>query len=205
MINDISTAVYTCLFLLPGGIINTTIKTITPTKKYTSSQELLRWLAYSVSNGALWCWAFILMLKILDPSRLLFWWASLLLVIVSSLITGLVLGLIQSHCLVRKALKRTGLNVEHPIPTAWDFIFSTTNSPCFVIVTMDDGTKYYGYYGEESLASSDNDNRDIYIEHVYDLDNEENWIPAGNNRGVLINSSHVACIEFLEQEGEKYE
>lgn len=205
MINSLESVLYSALFLLPGGIINAIVKSITPTKKFSSSQELLRWIAYSILNWAIWSWLFLIILKHLDSSKVCYWIILLVTLSITSIVTGYLIGLIQSKSIIRRIAKRLGLNIEHSVPTGWDFVFSKRDSPCFIIVSMDDGTKYYGYFGENSLASSDNDNRDIYIEYIYDLDEDGSWKPASNCRGALINSSHISSVEFLEQEEEKYE
>jgi hypothetical protein len=57
--------------------------------------------------------------------------------------------------------KFIGLRPIHPVPTGWDWIFSRTGA-CFVLVTVTDGTVIAGYFGGDSMASSDPDRRDIY-------------------------------------------
>ena len=205
MIDNFSSIFYTFIFLLPGGIINTVVKSITPVKKISAGQELLRWLAYSIVNNAIWSWAFILLWENMSPESVGFWLILVAIVMFTSFLTGCLLGIILVKDVIRKAAKKIGLPIEHPVPTAWDYVFSKRDTPCYVIVTVNDGTKHYGYFGTASLASSDEDDRDIYLEYVYDLDENQEWIPKSNRRGMLINSSQISSIEFLEIEEDRDE
>ena len=80
------------------------------------------------------------------------------------------------------------------MPTAWDWKFSSMDSQ-WVLVTLKDDTRFAGYCGPDSFMSSDPIERDIYVQLVYDIDDENNWIPRGDN-GVLITSGQVKTIEF---------
>lgn len=48
----------------------------------------------------------------------------------------------------------------NPIPTGWDWQFGRIE-PCFLLVTLRNGTQLAGYFGESSIASSNPDNKDI--------------------------------------------
>ena len=65
----------------------------------------------------------------------------------------------------------------------------------WVLVTLKDDTKFVGLCGQGSFISSDPTERDIYIEQVYDMDDESNWSWPGR-KGVLIGPGEVKTIEF---------
>ena len=90
-------------------------------------------------------------------------------------------------------LKSIGIDVNHPIPSAWDWKMSKIE-PCYIMVTLDDGTKWAGKFDVKSNASTDRNERDIYIEQVFDLDHNDNWL--ARNSGVWINRQHIKSIEF---------
>jgi Family of unknown function (DUF6338) len=54
---------------------------------------------------------------------------------------------------------------QNSVPTAWDSVF-TDIKPCWVIVTLKDGSKVYGFLGQGSHVSSDHEERDIFISHT---------------------------------------
>ena len=67
------------------------------------------------------------------------------------------------------------------MPTAWDWKFGDTSAQ-WVLVTLNDDTKFAGYLGLRSFISSDPGERDIYIERIYDLSNRANGTISGKNR-----------------------
>ncbi len=83
----------------------------------------------------------------------------------------------------------------NPIPTGWDWIFSRTG-PCFLLVTLKSGTSIAGYFGELSMASSDPESQDIFIEKTYIIGSNGQWAVVNGSEGVHINGSEIAFIEF---------
>ena len=83
-----------------------------------------------------------------------------------------------------------------PIPTGWDWIFSTTD-PCFVLITLADGTEIAGYFGGRSMASSEPERKDIYIESVYKIPESNGpWEAVEDSLGMYDDGSKIAYIEF---------
>ena len=107
---------------------------------------------------------------------------------------GVVLGVNVRLDWTRRILGKLHLNVVHAVPTAWDWKFSNP-SPQWVLVTCKDGTKVAGFFGCNSFVSTDQNERDMYIERVYDLDEEDRWKDAGD-RGILILGSEISSVNF---------
>ena len=107
---------------------------------------------------------------------------------------GLLLGVNIQKDLFRRVLQRCGLNLVHAIPTAWEWKFGAM-PPQGVLVTLKDGTRFAGYCGPKSFISSDPAERDMYIERVYDLDDQNNWVDVGKKE-VLITAGEIQTIEF---------
>lgn len=87
------------------------------------------------------------------------------------------------------------LRTISPIPTGWDWIFGRTD-PCFVIVTLKDGSSVAGYFGLQSMASSDPTRRDIYLECQYVIRAHGEWVEVAQSQGAFIDGSQITCIEF---------
>lgn len=85
----------------------------------------------------------------------------------------------------------------NPIPTGWDWIFSRTD-PCYVLVTLRNGAQIAGYFGRVSMASSDPDRRDLYLERVYTIPTEGPWRPVERSQGTYIDGQQIAFIEFKQ-------
>ena len=68
----------------------------------------------------------------------------------------------------------------------------------FVIITLQDDSTVYGFYGENSFASSEPDERDIYLEKIYDIDEKNKWIENKECLGIHISQNQIKTIEFLK-------
>jgi hypothetical protein len=89
-----------------------------------------------------------------------------------------------------------GLRPINPIPTGWDWIFSRTN-PCYVLVTLTAGREIAGFFGTKSMASSDPERRDIFIEKLYTVPADgSTWVEASGNLGIQVDGNQIAFIEF---------
>jgi hypothetical protein len=94
---------------------------------------------------------------------------------------------------------RLGLTTIHVIPAAWDWRFSKIpRGGMFVMVTLTSGESVAGFFGPNSFASSDEGERDIYIEEEYDVDEEGIWKPRSAKVGILIPVKEIRNIEFWE-------
>lgn len=80
--------------------------------------------------------------------------------------------------------------------------FGEDRAPGLVEVTFSDGTKIGGWFGENSLASTDDGRSDLYLERAYIIDDAGNWNAPAIPRGVLINLQGVRSIEFMLTETE---
>ena len=80
------------------------------------------------------------------------------------------------------------------MPTAWDWKFGNMDNE-WVLVTLKDGTRFAGFCGAQSFISSDPAERDIYVQWIYDIDDNHHWQSRGET-GVLITSGEVKTIEF---------
>ena len=122
-----------------------------------------------------------------------------LIVFVGPAAVGLLLGLNIQKNFVRRVLRRGGINLVHTIPTAWDWKFSNLASEQWVLVTLTDGTRFAGFFGSDSFASSsDLGERDLYIQETYDVDENDKWSRhnSDGNSGVLIAYGNIRTIEF---------
>jgi hypothetical protein len=106
---------------------------------------------------------------------------------------GLLLGLSLWMGWSRSILRRLSLPATHSVRRGHDFAFERRR-PCFVIVTYEDGTVIRGWFGERSLASSDPDRGDLYLERIYAED-------EGRPRSALISLDGMRTIEFINPGG----
>lgn len=116
-----------------------------------------------------------------------------LIVLVGPAVAGLLLGLNARKGWLQKLVERFGISTVHPIGTAWDWRFSNINE-YWVLAVLKDDTKWAGYLDTNSFISSDPSERDIYINQVYELDADNNWLPRTS--GVWIAHGEIQSLEF---------
>jgi len=128
-----------------------------------------------------------------SDSRLFFF----LKVLVLPALLGMVLGYNLSAGWKNALLRRLSMPVTHPVRKGYDFAFGNERDTGLVEITYDDGTKIAGLFGEHSLAASDEDRSDLYLEQLYIIDNG-NWKETKPPRSVWLSLRDVRSIEFLQ-------
>ena len=124
-------------------------------------------------------------------------WHMLFLLLLGPIVFGFLAGYSSRKGYIRGLVRRAGLGtLTHPIPAAWDWKFTDMKEE-WVLVTLKDGTRFAGFFGEKSFASSDPQKRDMYIQWVYDLDKDDNWVYPKSEKGLLISAGEIRTIEFF--------
>lgn len=119
-------------------------------------------------------------------------------ILVLPTVLGLLLGLNLARGWNNAVLRRLSMPVSQPVHRAHDFAFTHNRSVGLVIVTYFDGTVVFGYFGEHSMAASDVERSDIYLERLYDVKDDGQWIELDPPRGALLSLNGVRSIEFLD-------
>lgn len=120
----------------------------------------------------------------------------LLIQLVGAVIFGALVGLNAHLGFTRRLLIWFGLYVPHVMASAWDWRFSRFPET-LLTVTLKDGSRVSGWCGTNSFIGSDPKEQDLYIEQVYDVDEEGNWTLKTPGKGVYIAGGEVRLIEFI--------
>ena len=127
----------------------------------------------------------------------------LLKVLVAPAVLGAFLGWTLSAGWRNAVLRRLSLPVTHPVETAYDFWFGNQPEPSILLITFTDGTEIAGYFGESSLAASNRELRDIYLEHLYSVGESGELADPEVPRSALVNLADVRSVEILKPEKEQ--
>lgn len=205
-VNSLDVIYYTFAFIVPGYIIDEIIDKISPVKTEKTDIRFLRCLLYSVINYVVWAaWGIRLINKFFkNKEDITYWLVVALAVIVSGAITGFVIGIIKAKRLSAKILNpmllKMNIALKHPAPTAWDYQFNKLQSGCgeWVIVRLKSGETVYGRYGTGSFSSSEETERDIYLERTYSWSDNGAWIETDRSDGIWISPNEISTIEFIK-------
>lgn len=183
---------------MPGFLTSGIIDGMCPPKKESDFNKALKYLCYSIFALAIFSWAYILAFKHLDFTYAFSWFVTILISLVSAVILGFTIGIAKQKRLVCYIARLFKVPLSHPIPTAWDYTFSTC-SASWLIITLINGQQLAGKYDSNSFSSSDPDERDILVEELYTVKNGQ-WSKVEGNKGIYIAKNRISHIEFIESE-----
>ncbi|WP_071799067.1 DUF6338 family protein [Natronohydrobacter thiooxidans] len=120
-------------------------------------------------------------------------------ILVCPVVLGILFGRFAGSGTVGFVLRRLSMPGTHPIAEAYDFAFAGGKSKGFVILTYSDDTVIFGYFGDQSLAASDDKRSDIFLEALYVVEDGQ-WRMASPPRAAWISLAGIRSIEFLKSE-----
>ena len=179
-------------FVIPGFITLKTYQVLTASAPQEASKQLIDAVAYSCINYALLFWP-IYMVESSglrhNKIQLYLMFYLLVLLVAPAFWAGLY-----------KAARATGLlqrMLPHPTEQAWDYVFSQ-RQPCWMIVTLNDGTKIAGKFGNRSFASSTSTSGQIFLEETWLLNDHGGFErPRSETSGTLIVSGDIRLVEMF--------
>ncbi len=113
---------------------------------------------------------------------------------------GFLFGWLVTQSWFPGGLRRLFLPVTRPVNQAFDHAFDRNDNPSFVIIAYHDGRQVLGYFGPRSMVGTDERNGGIFLERLYKLGKDGNWVEAVPNRSAWLALDSVRSIEFLEAE-----
>lgn len=109
---------------------------------------------------------------------------------------GVAFGLALRQGWSSAILRKLAMPFVHPTRRAYDHAFGINRPGSFVIVTYEDGTAIHGYFGQNSLAASDAERSDLYLEQLYDV-KDGNWTASVSGKSALVTLRNMRSIEFV--------
>lgn len=197
MIPNFNEVFFTSVFLIPGFIVHEMIRMLVPVGDTSEGMEILKCLAYSVLNYVLWCWLYLIVFNRYELSSVNFLVSIALVTLLTSIVTGAVVGLIKGKTLIKKFFGFFNIQFQHPIPTAWEYKFNQIKTSKWVVIILKNGNIIRGWYGNASFSSSNVQQKDIYLELAY-RNEEDELVEIDRTDGIWINGSEIAAIEFYK-------
>jgi hypothetical protein len=120
--------------------------------------------------------------------------------IISLVVVPIFLPIVWRLILSCKFIKKRIIN---PIPKVWDAFFSR-RKPCFMIVHMKNRQIIGGLYAYNSAASSYPESQDLYLQEIWELDDNGKFVKQiDGTLGLLVSGDTIDYIElFHYAEGE---
>ena len=120
-------------------------------------------------------------------------------VILLPAVTGTVFGWLINRTYMPDGLRRLFMPFSKPVSHAYEHAFARLDGPSFILVAYLDGREVYGYFGQQSMASSDLAGGGLFIERLYLVDLGGTWSEVVPKRSAWITLSGARSIEFFEQ------
>jgi hypothetical protein len=182
------------MIVAPGFISLKIWGLIHPSRRIVFSEAIYEAVFYGVLNYFLvvrWLTSLVVMSEVA---------INICVYIFSLIIVPILLPIIWKWILSRKFIKKRIIN---PIPKAWDMFF-VRRKPCFMIVHIKNGQVIGGLYDSDSAASSYPENQDLYLQEIWELDDEGKFIKQiEGTLGLLVSGDTINYIELFRcTEGE---
>lgn len=197
---NIDTVYIAIFFLVPGYIFLTFRNQFVAGQDRLGSEQLLAFITYSALNLALFGWILFAIPRRADDWVVVLTWVFVLLI--GPAVLGFVSGMWTQKEWGGRLYEFFGLSLVHPTARSWDWVFHRVD-PCFVLVTLKDGSQCAGYWGvnaagTQSFASSDPKERDLYISQVFEISDEGPWRPTP--KSIFIAAGEIRTVDFIQEE-----
>ena len=202
MYENMVTILFAIGFIIPGFIVISILNRVIPNQKKEYKYSILEFFIYSSLNAMIWAIPFY---KIIIKNKAFFthlewtWLFICIIIFISPVTIALIILLINQKKLLEKFCQKLNIKLIEIEPSAWDFKFSNINSE-WVIITLKNNERVAGFMGNSSCASSNIQERDIYISEVFTIDEEKNWHKVDGTDGIWIKSEEIRYIEFIKAE-----
>lgn len=183
-------------FIAPGFIWTKFEYWLAPRFKESDRERSIKYFSYSVI-----CLAFSFPLVRSLPQSADSWEIvhSVLAVISFLLIPaflGALVGFIKKNHNFKLLLGKYGLPQIYAPDTGWDSAFDRVQG-CSVAVEKLDGSVIYGMYDTRSVASTDPECRDVFLDVVYSINQDDKLVIDKGSLGIWISGKQIRTIQLF--------
>jgi hypothetical protein len=176
------------LIIAPGFLSLKMWRLIHPSRHITFADSLYEAIFYGIINY------FVIALWLIPLMKQLGMIFKIFAYIFSFVATPLMLPKLLKWILSLPSIQK---NIINPIPKAWDIFFSK-RKPCFMLIHLKNAQVIGGLYAYSSAASSYPEKEDLYLQEIWQLDEEGKFLkPIDGTMGLLVNYDTVDYIELF--------
>jgi Family of unknown function (DUF6338) len=180
--------------LLAPGLIISTIRTRAITGSIPDIKDRL--VSYALISTAYFA-VVTPLFQVAGGVTVPLWLASVLQNFLLPVAVGIAMAYIYQWRWSYRLAERVGLHLAHHIPAAWDYVFEALPAGTFVLVTLTDGTQIAGKMSKDSFSSSSKDERDLFIEEVWETGKKgQPWTPLNPPRAILLCGKDIKLVEI---------
>ena len=182
---------------VPGFVSIKVYRMLIPSQWRDWSSNVFEAIGFGVLNFAVWAWLLVMMHtgNFYAERRALY----VLLWIAIIFVAPAIWPIVFLKLALWKPIARL---IVSPIPRPWDYVFGL-KEPFWVIVNLKDDAIVGGKFGDRSFASAFPSEEQIYIEEVWELDENGAFVkPVERSRGIIILGRDMSSVEFFDQEVE---
>jgi hypothetical protein len=185
-------------FIVPGFVMSFVRSQFATGRPQKGTEQVLGYLTLSAINYAVFSWLVFILVGTRFAETHPGWAALswLLVLLIGPALLGAGLGIAIQKDMFRPLFARMRLQPVHIVPTAWDYQFGRLREAHWVLVKLRSGGTVAGFFGTRSFASSDPEERDMFIEQVYHIDESSVWHPMQDGHGTLIAKDEVLSVDF---------
>lgn len=122
--------------------------------------------------------------------------------LVVPLLVGIALAWFGTKRILDPVWQKIGLQPRHHDPTAWDHLFGRLSDGVCIVVTRTNGSQIAGKYEGMSFASTEDGERDLLIDEVYEICPETGvWSLPQARKSILLCGRDIQCVEVFKPTG----
>ncbi len=180
------------IFFIPGFISMKIYTLLVPSEPKEYMKIIFEALGYSSLNFAAFSWLIIIIhTNGFHVDHKIIYYLSLCLIL---FVVPIVWPVLFYKLLSSERLSKYFL---HPIQKPWDYVFGK-REPYWIIIHLKDNRRIGGKFDSKSFASSYPSAEKIYLEEVWKLDLDGNFVePIKRSSGIIISNNDILAVELF--------
>ena len=179
------------IFFIPGFISMKVYRMFIAGKKVDFTKAVLEVLGFSSINFALMLWLIVLIHRNNFFSNHIIWY--LVLMIVIMFLCPIVWAVLIVYLSKSRFFRKFALS---SLKSPWDYFFDKRKS-CWVIINLNNNERIGGVYSNDSFASAYPQKEQLYLEELWDLDADGNFMRKKHRtKGIIVLTKDIKSVEF---------